>query len=448
MRIDGMMEKLVSLCKRRGFVFQGSEIYGGIGGVWHYGPLGVEMKKAIKDLWWKTFVTKCPDIVGIEGAILMNPQVWSASGHIESFTDPLVECKQCHARYRADHMKEGKFVGDKAKEADQCPVCGSKEMTEARNFNLMFKTFLGPVENEANITYLRPETAQAMFTDFKLVLESSRQKIPFGIAQIGKAFRNEITTGDFFFRSREFEMGEIEYFVKPGEDEEVFDEWFGRWKQFYLDLGVDKTKLREREHAKDALAHYSKRTVDIEYEFPFGWSELAGVANRTDYDLSQHEKFSGKEMKYFDEETGKKYTPYVIEPTMGIERIMLVLLVDGYSESDGTDGRESGEVVLRLDPRIAPMQVGVFPLVKKGKLPEIAQKIYRDLLNEGVRAFYDETGSVGRRYRRQDEIGTPWCITVDFESLEDNKVTVRERDSMRQERVEIDNLINYIVEKI
>ena len=442
------MEQIVSLCKRRGFAWQGSEIYGGLGAVWHFGPLGVEMKNAIKRHWWATFVTRRNDIVGVEGAVLMHPTVWKASGHLESFTDLLVECKKCHRRFRKDHLQSGKFIGGKATEPMQCPDCDSKDWTAPKDFNLMFKTFVGPVEDEASKTYLRPETAQSMFTDFKLVLDSSRQKIPFGIAQIGKSFRNEITTGDFFFRSREFEIAEIEYFVKPGDDEKKFGEWLDLWKKFYLDLGISENKLREYEHPKESLSHYSKRTVDIEYKFPFGWSELAGVANRTDYDLSQHEKFSKKDLHYFDEQTGEKYIPYVIEPTMGIERIMMVAIVDGYKVSDGSDAREKGEVVLGLSPVIVPIQVGVFPLIKKDKLPEIAREIAEKLLQRRIRSFYDEAGSIGRRYRRQDEIGTPWCVTVDFDTLKDDSVTIRDRDTLKQERVKIEEIENYIFAKL
>jgi len=442
------MEKIVSLCKRRGFVWQGSEIYGGLSAIYHFGPLGVEMKNAIKRHWWATFVTRRSDVAGIDGAILMHPTVWEASGHIDSFTDPLIECKSCHARYREDHMSDGRLIGSKAKEKNQCPSCGSKEFTDPKNFNLLFKTFVGPVEDQKSTVYLRGETAQSMFTDFKLVLESSRQKVPFGIAQIGKCFRNEITTGDFFFRTREFEIAELEYFVKPGEDENFFDEWFALWKKFYLDLGINPQKLRDYEHPKESLAHYSKRTVDIEYEFPFGWSELAGVANRTDYDLGQHEKFSGRDLHYFDESSGEKYIPYVIEPTMGVERILLAALVDAFCESDGTDGREKGEIVLKLNPTIAPVQVGVFPLVKKDKLPEIAKKISMELAEKRIRSFYDESGSIGRRYRRLDEVGTPWCVTVDFQTLEDDTVTVRDRDTLKQERIKIDDLKNHFFEKL
>lgn len=431
------MEKIVSLCKRRGFVWQGSEIYGGVGAIWHFGPLGVEMKNAIKRHWWATFVYHNSDVVGMESAVIMHPKVWEASGHINSFTDPLVECKKCHVRYRADHMQE-----------KQCPACGSKDLTEPQDFNLMFKTFLGPVENTASQAYLRPETAQGMFVDFKHIQEVSRQKLPFGIAQIGKSFRNEITTGDFFFRSREFDLAEIEYFVKPKEDEKAFDRWFKLWKKFYLDLGISEKKMREYEHPKESLAHYSKRTVDIEYRFPFGWGELAGVANRTDFDLKQHAKISGKDLYYFDEETKEKYIPYVIEPTMGIERIMLAILVDGYYESDGSDGRERGETVLRISPAVAPIQVAVFPLVNKDKLPNISQDISKDLNSVRIRAFYDSSGSIGRRYRRQDEIGTPWCVTVDFQTLEDNSVTIRDRDSLKQKRVKVEDLKNYFFSKL
>lgn len=445
-----LMEKIVSLCKRRGFAWQGSDIYGGLSAIYHFGPNGVEMKNAVKKIWWQTFVNMRPDIVGVDGTVLMHPKTWQASGHIESFTDPLIECKECHARFREDHMQEGKFKDTgKAKEIGQCPECGGKNFTAAKDFNLMFKTFVGPVADEASTTYLRPETAQTMFTDFKLVLESSRQKVAFGIAQIGKSFRNEITTGDFFFRTREFEIAEIEYFVKPGTDEKWFDEWLSAWESFYTGLGIKKENLSLYEHPKDSLAHYSKRTVDVMYDFPFGKSELAGVANRTDYDLSQHEKFSGKDLKYFDEATGEKYWPYVIEPTMGVERLMLALIVDAYNESDGTDGRETGEVVLKLDPRVAPVQVAVFPLVKKEELEEVAYGIRQELIEElELRVMFDKTGSIGRRYRRQDEIGTPWCITVDFDTLEDKKVTVRDRDTLKQERVSIDKLADYFKERL
>jgi len=443
------MEKIISLCKRRGLVWQGSEIYGGVEAIWHFGPLGVEMKNAIKRHWWASFVYRQKDVVGIESAIIMHPNVWKASGHIESFTDPLVECKKCNTRIRADHMAEGRFVGQgKAKDKDQCPSCGAREFTKPQDFALMFKTYLGPVEDKASKAYLRPETAQGMFVDFNLVRETSRKKIPFGIAQIGKSFRNEITTGDFFFRTREFEIAELEYFVKPGDDEKAFDKWFGLWKKFFLDLGFDEKKLRDYEHPKEALAHYSKRTIDIEYKFPFGWGELAGVANRTDYDLKQHQELSGQDLRYFDEEAKERYIPYVIEPTMGVERIMLAALVDGYTQSDGSDDREKGEVVLKLAPTIAPVQVAIFPLMKKDKLPEIADKIYEELSSKRIRVFYDESGSIGRRYRRQDEVGTPWCVTVDFYTLNDQAVTIRDRDTLKQERVKIDDITGWFFSKL
>ncbi len=442
------MEKIVSLCKRRGFVWQGSEIYGGVAAIYHFGPLGVEMKNAIKRHWWATFVYRRPDVVGIESSIIMHPDVWQASGHVSSFTDPLVECKKCNSRYRVDHMKEGKYKGvGKAVDIDQCPVCAGKDFTKPQDFNLMFQTFLGPVEDKASKAYLRPETAQGMFVDFKQIQESSRLKLPFGIAQIGKSFRNEITTGDFFFRTREFEIAELEYFVKPGEDEKAFEDWYKAWKKFYLDLGINEKKLRDYETPKEELAHYSKRTVDLQYEFPFGWSELAGVANRTDHDLALHQKYSGKDFNYFDETTKEKFLPFIIEPTLGVERLMLAALVDGYHESDGADGREKGEIVLKLHPTIAPIQVAVFPLVKKDKLPEIAREISQDLNKKRIRSFYDESGSIGRRYRRQDEVGTPWCVTVDFNTLDDESVTIRDRDTLKQERIKIEEINKWFFNK-
>jgi glycyl-tRNA synthetase len=444
------MEKIISLCKRRGFVYPASEIYGGFANAFDFGPLGSQMKKNIKDFWWKRFVIERSDIVGLDSAIIQNPRTWVASGHLGSFSDKLIECLECHARYRADHMDEGKFIGGKAKHKNQCPACGSREFTEPKEFNLMFKTFVGVTEDSAATAYLRPETAQGIFAEFKNVTQSTRVKIPFGIAQIGKAFRNEITPGNFIFRTREFEQAEIEFFIKP--DKEESEKWYRVWidevVKFYTDMGLKKENIHIREHAKDELSHYSSGTSDLEYEFPFGVSELAGIAQRTDFDLSQHEKTSGVDLKYFDETTGEKYLPYVIEPSLGIERAMLALLVDAYDESDGSDGREAGEVTLRLDPKIAPYKVAVFPLVKKDRLPEIAGKITEDLRKAGIMTFYDESGSVGRRYRRQDEIGTPWCITVDFDSLEDETVTLRDRDTMKQERVKIDTLVNFLIDKL
>ncbi len=444
--MDETMKKIMSLAKRRGFVFPSSEIYGGVEALWDFGPLGASMKQNIKREWFCRFVQQMDNIVAIDASIVMHPDVWKSSGHLENFTDPLIECKSCNSRFRADHMIDGRFVGQgEAKEPNQCPTCGDRDFTQAKQFNLMFKTFLGPVEDSAHATYLRPETAQSMFTNFKLVQESMRQKVPFGIAQIGKSFRNEITTGNFFFRSREFEIAEIEYFVKPGEDGKWFDFWLDAWEGFFLNLGIKKENLRRYEHPKESLAHYSKRTVDIEYKFPFGWGEIAGIANRTDFDLKQHAKFSGKDLAYHDEETGKKYIPYVIEPTLGIERLMLALLTDAYEEVKGartttTEATKETEIVLGLAKHIAPVQVAVFPLLKnKPELVDKAKEVYK-LLQKGFVCQYDEVGAIGRRYRRQDEIGTPFCITIDFDTLKDNTVTLRDRDTMEQERIRVEEL--------
>jgi len=448
------MAKVISLAKRRGFIFPVAEIYGGLEGVWDYGPLGSLLKNNIKNEWLKRFVYQKEEVVLIDGTVLLPSQVWRASGHLENFTDPLVECKNCHKRFRADHMESGRFGGEgKAKEKNQCPDCGAKEFTPARQFNLMFKTFIGPVEDEAHQIYLRPETAQSMFNDFKLVQETMRLKIPFGIAQIGRCFRNEITTGNFTFRSREFEIAEIEYFVEPGKDEELFDFWLDEWEKFFLDLGLKKENLRRYEHPKESLAHYSKRTVDIEYKFPFGWSELAGVANRTNYDLSQHAKFSGQELGYFDEEKGEKYVPYVIEPTLGIERLLLALLVDAYEEIEGgrtttTIAAKESETLLRISKKIAPIKVAVLPLVRnKPELVKKAKEVYQ-LLKPHFVCQYDELGSIGRRYRRIDEVGVPLSLTIDFESLKQEDLTVRDRDTMAQERVAISELAEVIRRKI
>lgn len=448
------MEKIVSLCKRRGFVFQSSEIYGGVEALWDFGPLGALMINNIKNEWIKKFVQKRENIFLIDGTVIMHPKVWKASGHIENFTDPLIECKSCHARYRADHMEEGRFVGEgKAKTKNQCPNCGGKEWTEPRDFNLMFKTFLGPVEDKAHQTYLRPETAQSMFTNFKNVEESMRQKIPFGIAQIGRSFRNEITTGNFIFRSREFDLAEIEYFVKPGEDEEEFEKWVNEWENFFVELGINKENLRRYEHPKESLAHYSKRTIDIEYNFSFGWSEIAGIANRTDYDLSQHSKFSGEDLRYFDEETKEKYFPFVIEPTLGIGRLFLALLYDAYSEVEGgrtttTKSTKEKEILLKLHKKISPIKVAVLPLLKnKKEIVEKSREVF-EILKEDFICQYDEVGTIGRRYRRQDEIGTPYCVTIDFKTLEDDTVTVRDRDTMAQERFKIKEIVKIINEKL
>jgi len=437
------MEKITSLCKRRGFIFQSSEIYGGVEALWDYGPLGSLLKDNIKNEWLKKFVQTKNDVVLIDGTCLMHPNVWKASGHLEHFTDPLVECKNCHSRFRADHMAAGRFIGEgKAKAKNQCPQCGGKDFTSPKQFNLMFKTFLGPIEDEAHMTYLRPETAQSMFTNFKNIQELMRLKLPFGIAQIGRCFRNEITTGDFTFRTREFDIAEIEYFVKPGEDEKWFEYWVGEWENFFLDLGLKKENLRRYEHPKEALSHYSKRTVDIEYKFPFGWSELAGIANRTDYDLKRHSEYSRQDLRYYDEEEKKKYYPYVIEPTVGIERIVLALLCDAYEEIKGgrtktTKPTKEVEILLKLDKKIAPIKIAVLPLVKnKPELVKKAKEVYQ-LLKPHFICQYDELGSIGRRYRRGDEIGVICSITCDFQTLKDDTVTLRDRDSMRQIRVEI-----------
>jgi glycyl-tRNA synthetase len=452
--MEDLMQKIISLCKRRGFIFQSSEIYGGVESLWDYGPLGSLLKNNIKQEWLKRFIQERGDVVLIDGTVLMHPKVWEASGHLKNFTDPLVECKKCHSRFRADYIADGHFIGEgKAKTKNQCLQCGENNFTSPRQFNLMFKTFLGPVEDETHTTYLRPETAQSMFTNFKFVQESTRLKIPFGIAQIGRSFRNEITTGNFTFRTREFDIAEIEYFVKPGEDEKWFDVWVEEWEKFFLDLGIKKGNLRRYEHRKESLAHYSKRTIDIEYKFPFGWSELAGIANRTDFDLSQHSKFSGKDLNYFDEDSGKNYIPYVIEPTFGIERLLLALIIDSYQEVKGgrtetTKSVKEIEVLLKLNKKIAPIKVAILPLVKnKPELVKKAKEIF-NLLKTKFICQYDEVGSIGRRYRRLDEIGVPFALTIDFETLEENDVTIRDRDTMKQERIKIDELINILKEKL
>jgi glycyl-tRNA synthetase len=460
------MEKIVSLCKRRGFVYPASEIYGGFANAFDYGPLGTQMKKNIKDAWWQKFVIERNDIVGLDSAIIQNPKTWEASGHLKSFSDPLVECKKCHQRYRADHIEEAKSKGgfsydvdDMSKEEKSMMTCsngGDHEFTEAKDFNLMFKTFVGVTEDSVSTAYLRPETAQGIFTNFQNVLQSTRVKIPFGIAQIGKAFRNEITPGNFIFRTHEFEQAEIEYFVKADKEtsEKSYKEWVSAVKDFYVENGIKESHLKEREHEKDELSHYSAGTTDIEYDFPFGTSELAGIAQRTDYDLKQHQNLSKQDMQYFNDpstgsgQEGERYIPFVIEPSMGVDRAMLAFLVDAYDESDGSDGRAEGEVTLHLNPKIAPVKVGIFPLMKKEGLPEIAQKIATELRKSGMNVFYDESGSIGRRYRRQDEIGTPWCVTVDFDSLKDEAVTIRDRDSLKQERVKTAEVKKYITDKL
>jgi len=428
---NNVMDKLVSLAKRRGFIFQSSEIYGGINSCYDYGPLGVEMKKNIKELWWKSMVYERDDIEGLDASILMHPKVWEASGHVEGFTDPMVDCKVCKSRFRADQIDLSK----------PCPVCGNKNtFTEARQFNLMFKTFMGPVEDSANIVYLRPETAQGIYVNFHNVREAARRKLPFGIAQIGKAFRNEITPGNFIFRMREFEQMEMQFFVRPGEDEKWFEYWKETRRQWYKRLGLNETKLRFHQHGKDELAHYAKAAFDIEYEFPFGWNEVEGIHNRTDFDLKRHMEYSGKDLRYFDDQSKERFIPYVIETSVGCDRLLLTCLADAYTE-------EEERVVLKLAPAIAPIKAAVFPLVKRDGMPEIAKKIINDLRGD-FRVFYDESGSVGRRYRRMDEAGTPFCFTVDSQTLEDNTVTVRYRDSMEQERLAMDEIKPFLQEKI
>jgi len=434
------LEKIVSWAKRRGFVFNSSEIYGGLGGVYDFGPYGVTLKNNIKKLWWKTFVENREDVVGIDSSILMNRQVWQASGHEKGFTDELVECKKCHKRFKADDMPD-----------EQCALGGTHELTEPKAFNGMFKTYVGVTQNDESMTYLRPETAQGMFANFKQVMETSRKKIPFGIAQTGKCFRNEINTKDYLFRVREFEIAEIEYFVQPGADEKSFDEWLKAWEDFLLSLGLKKENLKHYEHPKVSLSHYSKRTIDIQYNYPFGWKELTGLANRTDFDLNAHMQSSGKDLNYFDPETNEKYVPFVIEPTLGVDRLFLAILLDAFEEiearTETTEAATEKEIVLHLNPKLAPVKIAILPLVKK--LSKEARDIYQDLKSCWADIEFDESGSIGRRYRRQDEIGTPYCITVDFDTVEkDQAVTVRDRDTMKQERIPIKNLKNYIFGKL
>jgi glycyl-tRNA synthetase len=431
-----LMDKLVSLCKRRGFVYPSSEIYGGINACWDYGPLGTLLKNNVKAAWWRAMTQLRDDIEPLDAAILMHPKVWEASGHVEHFTDPLVDCRQCKARFRADELP-----GDPTDPQTPCPRCGNRgTLTPPRQFNLMFKTFMGPVEDEASVIYLRPETAQGIYVNFENVRTTARKKIPFGIAQIGKAFRNEITPGNFIFRTREFEQMEMQYFVKPGEDEKWFEYWKEQRFQWYLDIGIRREKLRFHEHGPDELAHYAKAAFDIQYEFPFGWKELEGIHNRTDYDLSRHQQYSGKKLEYFDDATREHYIPYIIETSAGCDRTMLTCLVDAYRE-DEVEGEK--RVLLSLHPRLAPIKVAVFPLVKRDNMPEIARKIASDLRRHFT-VFYDESGAIGRRYRRQDEAGTPYCVTVDSQTLEDETVTIRWRDTLEQERCKISDLARRI----
>jgi len=427
------MNDLVSLCKQRGFIFQSSEIYGGFGGCWDFGPLGVELKLNVKNSWWKSMTFR-EDVVGVDASILMHPTVWKASGHVDGFSDPLVDCKSCKERFRTDQINL----------TAPCPKCGAKgQFTESRDFNLMFKTQVGPVENTASVAYLRPETAQGIFVNFLNVQSSMRKKLPFGIAQIGKAFRNEITPGNFIFRTREFEQMEMQYFIKPGEQKAAMEMWKDlRWK-WHLENGLRAEKLRWAPHPADKLAHYADAAVDIEYEFPIGWGEMEGIHSRTDFDLTAHQQFSGKNQQYVDQVDGnKKYIPFVIETSVGCDRHILALLCDAY-RVENAGNPETERTVLMLRPSMAPIKVAVMPLMKKPELEEVAQKIFQEIQKK-YRAEYDTAGSIGKRYRRQDEIGTPYCLTVDYDSLKDQAVTVRDRDSMTQERVGMDKLGQYL----
>jgi len=423
------LDQIISLAKRRGFVFPGSEIYGGLANSYDYGPLGTELFYNIRDLWWKKFVQRRSDMVGVRGPIIMNPKVWEASGHVKNFTDPLVECKKCHARFRSDKPEE---IAKHEKEHKE-PV----EWTEAKNFNLLFKTFIGTTEDKATTVFLRGETAQTMFTDFKLVMDSARKKMPFGIAQIGRSFRNEITTGNFIFRTKEFTIAEFEYFVNPNADEASFSDLLSYQQEFFIkDLGLKQENVKKVELAKDDLAFYSKRTVDTYYNFPFGWDEIGGIANRTDYDLNNHITASGQNLSYNNEETKENFVPYVIEPTFGLDRIMLAVLTDAYRQDEN-------RIVLSLKPSLAPFKMAVFPLLRnKPNLVDKAKAVFQDLKSE-YNAVFDDRGNIGKRYFSQDEIGTPFCVTVDFQTLEDNTVTIRERDSMKQERIAISELDSF-----
>ncbi len=455
---NDLMEKLVSLCKRRGFIFQSSEIYGGLNSFYDYGPLGVELKNNIKRLWWQEMVQRRDDVVGLDASILMHPKTWEASGHLKSFTDPLVDCKKCKKRFRADHIlsvtpakPDLGAMKEKPRKKPICPECGG-ELTESRQFNLMFKTFMGPLEDETSIVYLRPETAQGIFVNFKNVKDTMRLKLPFGIAQIGKSFRNEVTPGNFIFRTREFEQMECEYFCRPKEAEKLYEYWLKERLDWYVDvLGVKKDNLRLRAHKKDELAHYAKTCSDVEYNFPFAsWSELEGIANRQDFDLKQHAKYSGQDLSYTDE-SGEEFIPFVIEPSAGVDRTLLTILVDAYTEVAGgrtttTESNKEIEVVMKFDKKVAPVKIAVLPLSKKENLTKEAKEIFA-ALRQNWNCAYDEIASIGRRYRRQDEIGTPYCLTVDFESLEDKAVTVRDRDTMKQERIKIGELVDYFKEK-
>ncbi len=450
------LKKLKSLCKRRGIIFPGSEIYQGFANQWDFGPLGTEMARNVRDMWWSRFVRDREDMVGLDSSIIVNPKVWEASGHLTSFTDPLVDCKQCRERFRGDQLAEdatGRDVSGRSLEevsaiirgeAVRCPNCGG-ELTDARQFHLMFRTHVGPVEDESSVAYLRPETAQGIFYNFVLVQQSMRMRVPFGIAQIGRAFRNEITTGNFVFRTREFEQMEIEYFVRPGTELEHFEHWKAESWDFYRSLGLGEAKLRWREHSKEELSHYSNRTADLEYLFPWGkWGELEGIASRTDYDLRQHSAASGQKLEYEDPVTREKYIPYVVEPSFGVNRAILAILCDAYREEEV---RGETRVVLGLATAVAPCKVAVFPLSKKDELIAVSKPLFDDVRRRWP-AMHDVIGSIGKRYRRHDEIGTPYCVTVDFDSLNDKAATVRHRDTMQQDRVPLDRMVEYLADKL
>jgi len=450
------MEKIVALCKGRGYVYSGSEIYGGLANTWDYGPLGVEFKNNVKRAWWKKFIQESRYNVGLDAAILMNPQVWVASGHVGGFSDPLMDCKECKTRHRADHLIEATGVNPAGWSFEQmseyikennivCPDCGKQNFTDIRKFNLMFKTFQGVTEDAKNELYLRPETAQGIFVDFKSIQRTSRKKIPFGVGQVGKSFRNEITPGNFTFRTREFEQMELEFFCKPGTDLEWFKYWKDYCEKWLLDLGIKSENLKLRDHDPEELSHYSNATTDIEYLFPFGWGELWGIADRTDFDLKAHQSHSGENMEYFDQESNEKYVPYVIEPSLGADRVALAFLCEAYDEEVVDAEKNDVRVVLRLHPALAPYKCAILPLSKK--LSEKAEELYANLAKH-FSIDFDDAGSIGKRYRRQDEAGTPFCITYDFESEEDGCVTVRDRDTMEQERVKIEDLVSYIAKKI
>jgi len=446
-----IFEKITSLAKRRGFVFPSSEIYGGVASTWDYGPLGVELKNNVKRAWWRSMVQHRDDIVGLDAAILMHPRVWEASGHVENFTDPLVECRSCKKRFRLDELPDGESLADSWREGAlqlatvKCPNCGRQgELIAPRRFNLMFKTFVGPVEDEASVAWLRPETAQGIYVDFESVVTATRRRVPFGIAQIGKAFRNEITPGNFVFRSREFEQMEMQYFVYPTQAAETFQRWLEARRRWYEELGIPPEKLRLREHGKHELAHYAARAVDVEFLFPFGWKELEGVHNRSDYDLRRHSEFSGKDLSYFDDSTNERFIPHIVETSGGADRAMFAFLCAAYAEEPDKEGVR---VVLRLDSRLAPYKVAVLPLSKKPELSEASANVWA-MLRPYFMSTYDEAQSIGRRYRRQDEIGTPFCVTIDFATLEDRAVTIRARDTMEQVRVAIAELVPALRERL